>query len=380
MPKASLTLLIVAGEPSGDRLGAALMAALKAKRKGITFIGVGGPAMEAEGLTSLFPMADLAVMGVLEIVPALPRILKRLKQLTAFAFTHRPDGIITIDNQDFSARLAARLKPLGVPHIQYVAPKMWAWRPGRAKALKTRYTRILSILPFEVPFFKAHGIPTTYVGHPATTTLAALPKHSLTSALTLALLPGSRTSELKRHWPLMLATYRILKQAHPQLSALLPVADATALATCQRLAPWHEGEALTPVIGDARFAALPTCRAALAKSGTNNLEMALLGLPAVVCYRMNALTYALAKRLVRVPFISLPNLILNTAVYPEFIQNAATPHALAQALTPLLQQKGAFATQKKLLARLQAALATPKPPADMAAEVVLELCAKTPHN
>lgn len=375
---ATPTILITAGEASGDRLGAALMAALKKHRKHLRFIGVGGPQMQKHGLASAFPMSDLAVMGLAEVLPSIPRILRRIRQLKGLAEHERPSLVITIDSQDFSKRLAQALRPLGISHLHYVAPKVWAWRQGRVHKLKKLYTHLLTILPFETGFFRSAGIPTTYVGHPALTTLAPYAAHATPSkSPTLALLPGSRRSELTRHWPLFLTTYRMLKALMPNLAATLALPDQAALALCRRLAPWQSADAITPVLGEGRFKALASATAALSKSGTNNLELALLGTPAVVCYRMSPLSFAIAKRLVKVPFISLPNLILNRQAYPEYVQHAATPTALARALQPLLQQPAARKAQQTLLLKLKTLMQTPQPPAEQAAAIALELLEKT---
>jgi lipid-A-disaccharide synthase len=372
---ATPTILITAGEASGDRLGAALMAALKKHRKHLRFIGVGGPQMQKHGLVSAFPMSDLAVMGLAEVIPSIPRILARIRQLKALAVAEKPNLIITIDSQDFSKRLATALHGTA-PHLHYVAPKVWAWRQGRVHKLKKLYTHLLTNLPFEGKFFKNAGIPTTYVGHPALTTLA--PYHyTPPKTPTLALLPGSRKSELKRHWPLFLAAYRNLKALQPSLTAVLTLPDASALATCKALAPWKASDAITPILGEARFKALASATAALSKSGTNNLELALLGTPAVVCYRMNALSYAIAKRLVKIPLVSLPNIILEEQVYPEFIQSAATPTTLARALQPLLQNPAARKHQQTLLLKLKTLMQTPQPPAEQAADIALKLLEKS---
>jgi len=385
------TLLIVASEPSGDRLGGALMAELNRRYPQLTWGGVGGPQLAAQGLASSFPLADLAVMGLAEVVPAIPRIFARLRQLTKLAQQTKPILIITIDGQDFSKRLAQRLKPLGIAQVQYVAPKVWAWRPGRVHRLKQLYTQLLCNLPFEAPWFATVGLPATYVGHPMVEHLAAVPKPTQ-RALQLALLPGSRRSELARHWPVFLATYRRLKQLIPALSGLVVVPDEAAAAACRILAPWQHQEGLEVVMGEARFAAMAACQAALAKSGTNNLELALLGVPAVVCYRMHPLSYWLAKRLVKVPQFSLPNLILSPPlsptlsspgqppqtfvpagpVYPEFLQQAAKPENLARALYPLLNNPQAAAHQRAKLQQVAAAMATPKPAAVLAVEAVAQ--------
>lgn len=378
------TILITAGEASGDRIGAALMASLHRKRRGLRFIGVGGELMKTQGLESIFPMSDLSVMGIAEVLPALPRILKRVSQLYRVAETEFPALVITIDNQDFSNRVAQGIQNLRIPHVHYVAPKVWAWRRGRLEKLRHLYTHLLTILPFEAPFFSQAGIPTTYVGHPATTAMA---EHVATHRVfTLAMLPGSRGAELKRHWPTMLATYRMLRQKNPELTGLLALPDESALPRLQKIAPWTAQDAIQTVAHEDRFKALSSCRAALTKSGTVNLELALLGVPAVVMYKMHPLTYLLAKRMVQVPYISLPNLILNPAsltdptlrspnheLYPEFIQHEATPEKLARALTPLLSDTKTYTHQKTLLANLHAAMKTTLPPAELAANTILPL-------
>lgn len=393
MPKANLhaplTILVVASELSGETQAAALMAALngiaKTQKRSIRWVGVGGSAMQAQGLELLFPIDDLAVMGLLEIIPAIPRILQRLKQLKAWASHNRPDLILTVDGQDFSARLAKRIKPLGIPHVHYVAPKVWAWRQHRVHSLKNLYTHLLCNLPFEAAWFGKAGLPTTYVGHPMVEMLKGIETPRAT-ALQLALLPGSRKGELVRHWPLMLATYRRLKVLVPALTGLLALPNEQAVARCRTLADWRDDEGLEIVVGEGRYAALAQCRAALAKSGTNNLELAFLNLPAVVCYRMNGLTYALVKRLIKVRYASLPNLLLNTpaplgarehqgqgVAYPEFIQAAAKPENLARALYPLLTQSKAVEAQKQKLKAVRETMKTSKPAAQEAAAVVAKL-------
>jgi lipid-A-disaccharide synthase len=378
--------LIVASEPSGSLQAAALMVELNNLRPGLQWVGVGGPEMVAQGLKPLFPMQELAVMGLMEVLPKLWPLWRRLKDLQNLARQTPLQLVITVDGQDFSKRVAQHLKPFGVPHVHYVAPKVWAWRPYRVKQLSQLYSHLLCNLPFEEPWFKAAGLPTTYVGHPMVEALAKIPKPA-TQSLQLALLPGSRASELARHWPLMLATYRRLKGLIPPLTGLLTLPDAEALAHCQNLAPWSDQDGLEVVVGSERFCKLSQCKAALAKSGTNNLELALLNIPAVVCYRMHPLTYWLAKWLVKVPSISLPNLILNPPeplgaggvpqgqgggkVYPEFVQDAAKPANLARALYPLLTHAPTAKAQQKNLALVRQAMATPVPAALKAAHVAL---------
>ncbi len=371
------TLLIIAGEASGDRLGGALMAELKRTHPTLRFLGVGGEHMHDQGLQPVFPMSDLAVMGLFEVIPAIPRILKRLRQLEELVTKEKPDLIITIDSQDFSSRLAKRVRKLGIPHIQYVAPKVWAWRQGRAHKLRELYTHLLTILPFEQGFFQNYGIKTSYVGHPAITMLEPFVKARTEGQKpVLALLPGSRTSELTRHWPIFLQTYRNLRERQPTLSAVLALPNRQTLELCQKIAPWESTDLILPVFGEERFHHLATATAALAKSGTNNLEMALLGVPAVVTYKMNPLTYLIARLLVQVPYISLPNLILHNAgkrvAYPEYIQHAASTAKLTEVMGLLLSGTAARDAQIKALEGLKSLMATPKPPAQMAAEVVVK--------
>ncbi len=383
--KPNPTLLIIASEPSGERQAAALMHELNAQYPNLKWVGVGGPLMQAQGLKTLFPQTDLAVMGIVEVLCAIPRIRQRLQQIFALAQAAKPNVVITIDGQEFSQQVAKKLKPLDIAHVQYVAPKVWAWRQGRVHKLKHLYTHLLCNLPFEAAWFSAAGLPTTYVGHPMVAQLGSL-KWPTQTALQLALLPGSRGTELARHWPLMLATYRRLKSLIPPLTGLLTLPDEAAVARCRALAPWDDAEGLEVVVGEGRFAALTQCRAALAKSGTNNLELAFLNLPAVVCYRMNPISFALVRRLVKVKYVSLPNLLLNPPaplgatplpqqglVFPEFIQAAAKPQNLARALYPLLTQAKPHRAQQQRLATVRGLMQTPKPAAHNAAGVVVAL-------
>ncbi len=388
MPKETRTIMLVATEPSATRLGAALMQELSNKLKNVRYIGMGGPEMQAAGLTLYAPADAAAVMGLAEIIPAIPRIRAALHKLVKAAESEKPDLIITIDGQDFAKRLAQATHKLGISHLHYVAPKVWAWRQKRVFKLPALYTHLLTILPFETPFFQAAGLPTTYVGHPMVTQLAPYAKQRQggEQSYSLALLPGSRQQELARHWPVMFATYRRLRKLYPTLHGILVLPEGPAAAQCQRLATWAEQDNITVVTGEDRFKSLATCRAALAKSGTNNLELAMIGVPAVVCYRMHALTHAIARSLVKISYFSLPNLVLNPPqlgshttskaelVYPEFIQNAVTEENLARALVPLLAAKPpAYVSQR--LAKVAKMMEVKGSPAALAAKVACELLA-----
>lgn len=348
---AQRTILLIAGEPSGDMLGAEVMASLTKKEPGIRCVGVGGPAMRKAGLESLGDISAFPGMGIMEIIPALPRLWRMMRRITAWARENQPDACLLIDNQDFSARIATRLTALGIPCFLYAAPKVWAWRPGRVHHLKKLYRHIFCLFPFEVDFFTSHGINASYAGHPVVTRMKKIKARTIDKETkTLALLPGSRTTELTYHWPVFLQTFQRLIKLEPNLVALVAVESAATLCKLKAIV-WDDR--LTYVVGDTRHSALASCTAALTKSGTNNLELALLGIPAVVAYCMHPITYAIAKRLVKVPFISPPNLVLGNPVYPEYIQQAATPENLTRALLPLLKEEPARKKQYDLLLTLK---------------------------
>jgi lipid-A-disaccharide synthase len=372
---APLVIMLTACEPSADRLGAALMEALKKARPEVQFVGVGGPQMQALGQVQLVPFGDLSVMGLVEVLTSIPKILRHLRTLAAYVKATPPALVVTIDAWDFSRRLAARVQKHApqVPCVQYNPPKAWAWRPGRVIPLKKLFAHCLSVLPFEVDFFKRQGVAITYVGHPMVTALAPVVEGKVAQGHVLALLPGSRPGELMAHWPVFLETFRRLKKLLPQLQARLVLTVPEHEAVCQQLAPWQAAEGIEVVVGEARFGALRSCSAALAKSGTSNLELALLGVPAVVAYKMHPISYWLAKYLVKVPYISLPNLVLGRVVYPEFIQAAVKPENLARALYPWLGKPEGAARVQRDLAEVQALMATTAPPGEVAAAVILNL-------
>lgn len=378
----AMKLMVVACEASGDRLGAALVDALRAKGVLVTLVGVGGPKLAEMGLKSAVPMADVAVMGLTAVLPRLLTLRRHMATLVALAAREQPDALVTIDSYEFASRLARKVAKLpglaGMPRVHYNPPKVWAWRQGRVATLARDFTQLLSILPFEAPWFVQAGVPCTYVGHPMVTTLTPLRLPAgAPRALSVALLPGSRTQELVVHWPVLLATFRRLKTLMPALTAVLVLPTAEAEAVCRGVAEWGIDDGIQVVHGEARFAAMALCKAAIAKSGTNTLELAMLGIPAVVGYMTSGLTYWLAKRLVRVPYVALPNLVLDfkghgQPVYPEFLQKAFTPQNLTRAVYPLLSDAKVWQHQQVLLAEVQARMATKMPPAAAAAEVVLK--------
>jgi lipid-A-disaccharide synthase len=237
MEKREPLIFIVSGEASGDHLAGRLMAALKRKTGGrIRFAGIGGPQSESQGLESLFPMSELSVMGLAEVLPHLPRLIGRINETTAAVRRLKPDAVVTVDSPGFCLRLAHHLRGSGIPVIHYVAPQLWAWGPFRARKLKKRLTHIMALLPFEVPFFAKYGIPCTYVGHPAIDAGAAQGdgkafrlRHGIApDAPLLCVLPGSRAGEVRRMLPVFGDALRLLKDKYPGLSVVIPVVDSVA--------------------------------------------------------------------------------------------------------------------------------------------------------
>lgn len=372
-------LFLLAGEPSGDVLGAALMAGLKAEAD-VDFTGVGGPAMAAEGLDSLFPQDDLAVMGVFEVVPRLPVILRRMRQATAACLAARPDAIVTIDSPSFGLRVARRVRAAapGIRTIHYVAPSVWAWRPGRARRMAAYVDHLLALLPFEPPYFTAHGMTCDFVGHPAAarapasaTDVAAL-RAALAipaDAPVLLALPGSRRGEVARHSPMIAAALARLLPAAPGLRVVLPTVGGVADMAAALSRDWParvdvlDPRALPQAEAERRkWAAFALADVALAASGTVALELAASDLPNVSIYRTGALTAALVRRLLRVDTANLVNLVAGQRVVPEFIQDGFEPGAVAAALAPLMRDGPERAAQRRAFASVMATLGAGGPP------------------
>ncbi len=372
---------LVAGEPSGDLLGAALMRALKRETGGqLRFAGVGGDAMAKEGLDSLFPLADLAVMGLVEVVPSIPRVLRRLAQTARALRAMAPAALVTIDAQAFSRRLAARLHGAPFPVIHYVAPTVWAWRPGRAAKLAAVADRVLLLFPFEPPYWQRAGLDAVYVGHPAAAASfdpAAVAKRRARLLAggrgpLLALLPGSRAGEVGRHLPLFRQVAEGLARQRPGLRAVIPTLPALAGAIARETGGWSF--AVTVDDGPCRHLAMAAADVALAVSGTVSLDLAAAATPHVVAYRAHPITAAIVRRLVKVAFASPVNLVAGREAVPEFCQERCRAPLLTAALEELLDDAARADRQRRAMAEVVAAL---KPaaasPSTLAARAVLEL-------
>jgi len=375
-------VFLIAGEPSGDVLGGRLMAALNRATDGsVRFAGIGGPNMESHGLTSLFPMSDLTVMGVTEVVPRLPRILRRLRQTVAAAKSSRPAAVVTIDSPDFSFRVARRLKGKGFPLIHYVAPTVWAWRPSRARTIATFLNHVLALLPFEPPYFEAEGLACTFVGHPVVESgadngdgVAFRRRHGIEPLAPLVcFLPGSRASEVGPLMPVFGETLARLRADRPDLRAVVATAETVSQTVTAATRDWPMAPLMVSGTAE-KYDAFAATDVALAASGTVALELAMAGTPAVIAYKINPLTAFLVRRLIRVRFANLVNIILDRPAVPEFLQNDCRPERLAAAIDHLLGNADARAQQvaagRDALHRL--GLGGP-PTAERAAQVVLDV-------
>jgi lipid-A-disaccharide synthase len=357
---AELTLMLVCGEPSGDRLGAELMAGLKSLAgDDVRIVGVGGPAMAAQGMKSLFPLDDTAVMGLREVVPRIPAILRRVHEASDYARRVAPDAVVCIDSPDFTHRIAQRLKRIApqIRTVNYAAPQVWASRPYRARKMTRYFDLVLALLPFEAPFFEAHGLHAVFVGNPVIERAAQMKGGDALRArlgiaensTVLAVLPGSRINEVRLLLPPFREAVARLRREIPDLVCLLPTIDHVSDYVRAQTSNWPARLHVLQTDAD-KYAAFDAATAAIAASGTVTTELALAGTPMVVGYRLGSLTYALVRPFVRVRYITLANILLDRPAVPEFIQRACTGAALAQAALPLLRDDAARTRQKRDLA------------------------------
>jgi lipid-A-disaccharide synthase len=373
-------IYLIAGEPSGDLLGGSLMAALKRRTDGrIAFAGIGGPKMIEQGLTPLFPMSELAIFGLAEIVPKIPHLMKRGEETVAEIARLRPAALVTIDAPGFALRVAERAKALNVPRIHYVAPSVWAWKPGRAAKIAKYLNHLMALLPFEPPYFEKEGLACTFVGHPAIEGMsgkgdgaAFRARHGIAAdRRVVVMLPGSRAGEVGRLLPVFLDALRRLQAGRPPFTVAVPV--PAYLADRVRAGIADAGLEAILVEGDReKFDAFEAADLALAKSGTVTLELALSGVPAVIAYKVNWLSYQIASRMASIRYVGLPNVILGRGLVPELLQNDCTPDRLEAELARLLDDPAAAAAQREGGAELRRLLSPGgKMPSEAAAAVVL---------
>ena len=383
------TVFIVAGEHSGDALGAKLMVALReVYPDGIRFVGVGGDLMEAEGLASIFPLADITVMGPFAILAVLPRLVKRVYTTVAAGLACNPDCVVIIDAPEFTHPVAKRIRKArpDIPIIDYVSPTVWAWRPGRARKMAPYVDHVLALLPFEPAVHAELGGPAcTYVGHPLTERMPWLAQLDASAFLAshgldldrpmVVVLPGSRRSEVERLMEDFGAAIALTIDQQPGLQIVVPAMPSVAALIAAKIAAWPNAARDAIVIpGDdpiAKYSALKAARAALAASGTVTLELALTQTPMVIAYKVDAVISTF-RHIIKAKTCVLPNLITNERAIPEFLQEACTPERLAAALDAAIRVGPARSAQLAELAKVPAALALPSGTPSQAAAAVVQ--------
>lgn len=381
-------VFLVAGEPSGDLLGARLMTALMEITHGdVRFAGVGGAGMEKAGLQSLFPMHELSVMGFVEVLPRIPQLLRRIRGTVAEIRRLRPDAVVTIDSPGFNFRIGEALKGEGIPLIHYVAPTVWAYRPKRAAEISRFLDHLLAILPFEPPYFEAEGLPCSFVGHPVLESVrppdgpAFRSRHGIPpDALLLAVLPGSRRGEVKRLLPVFGETVARLSRRIPRLHLMTATVGAAGEEVSKAAGGWPCPTSVI-VDPDEKMDAFAACDAGLAASGTVTLELAVAGVPMVVGYRASPITVAVLRRIIRVQYVNLINLTLDTPLIPELLQENCTAEQLTPEVERMLVDKDARSYQIERSREALAALGgDEESPSRRAAKVVLEVVASGPRR
>jgi lipid-A-disaccharide synthase len=374
-------ILVCAGETSGDLYAAHLVGALRRRLPGAAFFGCAGPRMREAGVEAVVDASSLAVVGLVEVLTHIPRIYGEFRKILAAARARRPDIAILTDSPDFNLRLAPRLRRLGIPVVYLVAPQVWAWRKGRIRAIRRHISRLLCIFPFEEDFFRRHGVPTLYIGHPLARlvrpTLAReefFRKHRIPGDRPLiVLLPGSRPGEIRRHLAPLAAAVTRLRQAQA-ISFVVALPPAVAPPVARFWEPFDR--APIQVIEGDTWNAIAHARLALAASGTVTVEAALLGTPMVAFYRVTPVSWWLGRFLVDVPYYSMVNLIAGRQVVPELMQNEMTGEALAAEARRLLADESARLRMRQELARVAAALAGDEDPIEKAASAVAGLLPK----
>lgn len=388
MEERAFRLFVVAGESSGELLAARFVEALKARLapRPVELVGVGGPRLQALGLKALFPPTDIQLMGVLAVLGRLPLVLTRIGQTARAALAAKPDLLLTVDVPDFSMRVARKVRAgdPSIPIVHWVAPTVWAWRPGRAAAMKPHVDRLLALLPFEPKIFaELGGPPTFYVGHPLFDAAPTLrpgederrQRDNLATPVVLVL-PGSRRSEFKHLADPFRDALRLVQARHPHARFVLPAVPHLADEISRAVASWPVKPEV--LLGEAaKLAAFRRARAALAASGTVTLELAIAGVPLVGAYRGQALEAFIARRLVRSSSVLLCNLVLGRNVVPEFLQDEATADRLAQALSSLIEDSLQRRAQVEAFAGIDAIMQLPdgRGSAETAVDVALELAA-----
>ncbi|NYS77093.1 MULTISPECIES: lipid-A-disaccharide synthase [Halomonadaceae] len=376
---------LVAGELSGDILGAGLMRELKARHPDVEFRGIGGPRMQAEGMESRFPLETLAVMGLVEVLKHLPELIRVRRTLKAEALAWQPDIMLGIDAPDFNLGLERQLREAGITTAHYVSPSVWAWRQGRVKGIAKSVNGMLTLLPFEAAFYREHRVPVAFVGHPLADEMPLENDRVATrqalelapDSQVLALLPGSRANEIRFLGDTFLNAAEQLCQRHPALQVLIPAATADRRREISALLANYPllAERTALLDGQAREAMVASDVVLLA-SGTAALEAMLCHRSMLVAYKMAPATHWLAKRMVKTQWVSLPNLIAQATLVPELIQEAASPEAIADQLSAMLSDEAGRHALEARFAEMHATLQ--RNASRRAAEAISQLAAGQP--
>jgi len=346
-PDSPMHVYVIAGEPSGDVIGARLIEALRADGD-IEVSGIGGPEMEAAGLQSLFPYDELAIMGLTEVLPSVPRILRRMRKTARDIERKQPDVIVTIDSPGFVFGVIRRLKSRNCPRVHYVAPTIWAWRVGRVKKFRKHFDHLLALFPFEPPLFEAAGLDCSFVGHPIAEGAVASgngpafrQRHGIgTDEQVLCLLPGSRRGEVSRLGPVISEVLGLLARSNPGARIVVPAAPNVRDAVGTLAVTW--GDKVLVVDGASeRYDAFAASDLALAASGTVTLELAYAGVPTVVIYQVGKLTGEIARRMIRIEHVSIVNIVAGRLIFPEFLQSRCRPALITGAVSALLGDRDA---------------------------------------
>lgn len=390
-PEGGLLVFIIAGEASGDMIGGRLMEALKSSTGGrIRFAGIGGEHMTRLGLESLFPMRELSVMGIFEILPHVPKLLRRIRQTERAARHLSADVIVTIDSPEFNFRVAKRMKGRGIPIVHYVAPQVWAWRSGRAHKIASFLDKLLLLFDFETEYFVGTGLDTVFVGHhlaeaeiSSANGAAFRREHDIEAdKKLLAVLPGSRYSEISRHLAIFGETVNALAARQDLRHVVIPAMPALRGEIDAAARNW---QVQTTIIDgsnrESKYAAFVASDAALTSSGTATLELAIAGVPMVVAYRANPVTVAIARRIVQVDHIALANIVAGRRVAPEFLQQECTAARLVPAVKNILldaaERDDQIACFRQVAERIGGDGAAPS---ETAAQAVLEVVRNVEMN
>lgn len=382
MRKSNLCIYLIAGEPSGDLLGSRIMRALKKQTNGaVSFWGVGGETMAKEGLKSLFDIADLAVMGFVEVVPSIPRILHHLNEIISDIQIKKPDIVMTIDSFSFSVRVHQKLKKIGltIPHVHCVAPQVWAWKKGRAKILGRYVDRLFCLLPSEPAYFTPYGLKADFVGHPVIEGgadkgdgLAFRQRYQIDpQAQILCVLPGSRKNEIRYLLPVFKEVVEKFYVRHSNLVVVIPTVDTVIHQLKEQLSGWSVPYVM--IQGEKeRYDAFAASQVALAASGTVSLELAMAKVPHLIAYKVSKLTGYVARRLLKIKFVNLINLLVNRMVIPELLQENCTVEKILATLENLIQNRN----QDIQEGLLQLGVGQGQMPSEKIASIMIEMVEK----